>query len=252
MAERVQEVLVDLAQRGLKVMFVARPDACRACRRMQGRVFEPREAPKLPLEECLTPPCRCRYEGYNPERVVSRLLSAGMNAVREERLEEARELLYQVIDLDERNERAWLWLSGVARGTDERIVCLEHVLAIDPHHRVAEEALRHLLGQRKQAGTRERTVGKIREARQAIAKIRLKEPKVATLREVPPPPSRGLVPILDRRPLSSHHGDENAARVVEVQPALVRFWVIFVSVLFAVVSLAVIVVLVLAAANVLR
>jgi hypothetical protein len=51
MAENVQEMLVNLAEQGLKVLFVAHPDACRACRTIQGRIFDPLMAPALPLEE---------------------------------------------------------------------------------------------------------------------------------------------------------------------------------------------------------
>ena len=120
MAESVQEMLSALAADGLKVMFVAYPDACRACRKLQGRIFGPTEAPPIPVKDCLTPPCRCRYEGYDPRAVVARLLTAGIHAVKEQRVEDAKELLYQVIDLDDRNEKAWLWLSGVVEGIDER------------------------------------------------------------------------------------------------------------------------------------
>jgi hypothetical protein len=190
MAENVQEMPVNLAQQGLKVLYVARPDACRACRAMQGRIFDPLTAPALPLQECLTPPCRCRYEGYDPRSVVSRLLSAGVDAVKENRLEEARELLYQVIDLDDRNEKAWLWLSGVSTGIEERIVCLESVLAINPHHEVARQGLDHLKTQRRQLGARQSAARKIREAKEAIGHLRASQPKVMTLREAPPTPPR--------------------------------------------------------------
>lgn len=190
MVENVQEMLVNLAEQGLKVLFVAHPDACRACRTMQGRIFDPLTAPALPLEGCVTPPCRCRYEGYDPRSVVSRLLNAGVDAVKEERLEEARELLYQVIDLDDSNEKAWLWLSGVATGIDERIVCLESVLAINPHHELARQGLRHLKTQRRQLGAGQSAARKIKEAREAITHLKASEPKVMTLREAPPAPPR--------------------------------------------------------------
>jgi hypothetical protein len=190
MAENIQEMPVDLAQQGLKVLYVARPDACRACRAMQGRIFDPLTAPALPLEGCLTPPCRCRYEGYDPRSVVSRLLRAGVDAVKENRLEEARELLYQVIDLDDHNEKAWLWLSGVATGIEERIICLESVLAINPHHEVARQGLHHLRTQRRQMGAGQRAARKIREAKEAIDHLKASQPKVMTLREAPPTPPR--------------------------------------------------------------
>ena len=190
MAENVQEALVGLAEQGLKVMLVAHPDACRACRAMQRRIYDPLEALRLPLEGCLTPPCRCRYEGYDPRSVVSRLLRAGVDAVKEQRLEEARELLYQVIDLDERNEKAWLWLGGVVEGIDERIICLENVVAINPHHELASQGLRYLQVQRRELGAGRSAARKIREAREAIDHIRASQPRVLTLREAPEVPMR--------------------------------------------------------------
>ena len=190
MAENVQEALVGLAEQELKVMLVAHPDACRACRAMQRRIYDSLEAPRLPLEGCLTPPCRCRYEGYDPRSVVSRLLSAGVDAVKEQRLEEARELLYQVIDLDERNEKAWLWLGGVVEGIDERIICLENVVAINPHHELASQGLRYLQVQRRELGAGRSAARKIREAREAIDHIRASQPRVLTLREAPEVPAR--------------------------------------------------------------
>lgn len=188
MAEHAEQRSVDESGHRLKVMFVACPDACRACRSLQGRVFDPRQAPSVPLRECLTPPCRCRYEGYDPQGVVSRLLSAGVEAVKQERLEHARELLYQVIDLDDRNEKAWLWLSGVVPGIEERIVCLENVLAINPYHQLAREGLRHLQAQRREMGTGPSAARKIRDARLAIDEIKVRHPKVTMLRQAPPPP----------------------------------------------------------------
>ena len=82
MVERLQGTITSLAKHELKLMLVAYPDACRACRNMQARVFDPVDAPPVPLKECLTPPCRCRYEVYDPRSVVSRLLGAGVDAVR--------------------------------------------------------------------------------------------------------------------------------------------------------------------------
>ncbi|HJX37908.1 MAG TPA: hypothetical protein VJ714_04880 [Anaerolineae bacterium] len=240
MAEHVEEMPVDLAGRGLKVMFVARPDACRACRTMQGRVFDPRQAPSLPLRECLTPPCRCRYEGYDPQAVVSRLLSAGVDAVKEERLEQARELLYQVIDLDERNEKAWLWLSGVVPGVEERIICLENVLAINPHHQLAKEGLRHLQTQRRAKGAGPSAARKIRDAREAIDEIKGRHPKVATLKQAPPPPipseGRPLLPVA----ASAQPVGKPRKRIAEAEGTPVGFSGVLLWVLIAAVVLALI------------
>jgi hypothetical protein len=238
MEGRVQEMPVDLAKQGLKVMLIAHPDACRICRNLQGRIFDPLAAPPLPLEECLTPPCRCRYEGYDARFVVSRLLRAGVNAVHEERLEEARELLYQVIDLDERNERAWLWLSGVVTGIDERMVCLESVLAINPHHELAREGLRYLLMQRRELGTGQRAARKIRAAREAIDHLKASQPKVAALRETPPVPMGISGNMLPSRPTAGLQLATGSPRreAERPQPAM-SFPMVFLCVLLAVLLL---------------
>jgi tetratricopeptide (TPR) repeat protein len=199
MADSLQEILVDLADRGLKVMFVAYPDACRACRKLQGRVFDPLEAPSIPVDECLTPPCRCRYEAYDPRVVVAKLLAAGVDAVKEQRLEEAKEMLYQVIDLDERNDKAWLWLSGVVEGTDERIICLENVLTINPDHEPAKQGLRHLLTHKRTVSAGEEAARKIKEAREAIDHLRSAEVKMMSLQETTPVAATPDRPEADRQ-----------------------------------------------------
>jgi hypothetical protein len=234
----VQVMPVDLAKQGLKVMLVAHPDACRICRSMQGRIFDPLTAPPLPLEECLTPPCRCRYESYDARTVVSRLLRAGVNAVHEERLEEARELLYQVIDLDERNERAWLWLSAVVTGIDERIVCLDSVLAINPHHELAREGLRYLLMQRRELGTGQRAARKIRAAREAIDHLRASQSKVVALRETPPVPMRPSGEMMPGRPTAGLQLATGSPRRGEERPQpAMSFPLVFLCVLLAVLLL---------------
>jgi tetratricopeptide (TPR) repeat protein len=46
----------------------------------------------------------------------------------------ARELLLQVVNDDERNEQAWLWLSGVVDDPAEQRIALENVLDINPRN----------------------------------------------------------------------------------------------------------------------
>lgn len=72
------------------------------------------------------------------------LLQRGVAAARAGRKEEASRLLMQVVEHDERNEQAWLWLSSVVDSLDDRRVCLENVLAINPNHSAALTGLRHL------------------------------------------------------------------------------------------------------------
>lgn len=75
---------------------------------------------------------------------VAELLRAGIAAAKAGRTQEARQALLQVTELDERNELAWLWLSGVVESLDDRRVCLESVLAINPGNAFAQAGLRWL------------------------------------------------------------------------------------------------------------
>jgi tetratricopeptide (TPR) repeat protein len=53
----------------------------------------------------------------------------------------ARDLLTQVVELDETNVIAWLWLSTVMDDLAERRLCLENVLILDPDNEPAQKGL---------------------------------------------------------------------------------------------------------------
>src|SRR3954451_21783894 len=53
----------------------------------------------------------------------------------------AREYLGRAVQLDPRNEDAWLWLSGVANNLPMMKMCLERVLALNPHNTQAQEGM---------------------------------------------------------------------------------------------------------------
>jgi tetratricopeptide (TPR) repeat protein len=55
--------------------------------------------------------------------------------------ETARNLLTRVVEQDDHNLAAWLWLSGVAESLDDKEVCLENVLALDPENQAAHQGL---------------------------------------------------------------------------------------------------------------
>ena len=55
--------------------------------------------------------------------------------------ERARDLLLRVVERDERNAQAWLWLSGVVESLEDRRVALENVLAIEPENALARAGL---------------------------------------------------------------------------------------------------------------
>ncbi len=75
---------------------------------------------------------------------ITTLLQAGIAAAQEKRNEQARQALLRVVELDERNEQAWLWLSGVVETLDERRICLENVLTLNPDNSHAQAGLRWL------------------------------------------------------------------------------------------------------------
>ena len=72
---------------------------------------------------------------------TTRLLNEGIQAARQGQKDQAQSLLLQVIEQDERNEKAWLWLSGVVDTNEDRLICLENVLAINPDNGPARKGL---------------------------------------------------------------------------------------------------------------
>lgn len=68
-------------------------------------------------------------------------LYQGALAVKEGRLEQAQQLLLEVIEHDENNELAWLWLSGAVADAADQQIALENVLAINPDNQRALDGL---------------------------------------------------------------------------------------------------------------
>jgi len=75
---------------------------------------------------------------------IDDLLKQGLAACKAGRKEEARNILMQVIEQDKRNEKAWLWLTGVVDTDEERLTCLENVLAINPNNEAAQRGMKAL------------------------------------------------------------------------------------------------------------
>src|SRR5512139_3715616 len=68
-------------------------------------------------------------------------LSDGIAAAKAGKRVEARELLLRVVEADENNVRAWLWLSSVVTTLEDRETCLQNVLALDPVNEAAQRGL---------------------------------------------------------------------------------------------------------------
>ena len=75
------------------------------------------------------------------EDEVQQWLADGIARARAGEREQARELLLRVVARDERNVQAWLWLSGVVEGIEDRRVALENVLTLDPQNTLAQAGL---------------------------------------------------------------------------------------------------------------
>lgn len=73
-----------------------------------------------------------------------RLLAAGIRAARVNQHDKARDLLMRVLELDEENEEAWLWLSNSVDDIEDKRVCLENVLTLNPENAIAPLRLREL------------------------------------------------------------------------------------------------------------
>jgi hypothetical protein len=72
---------------------------------------------------------------------IETTLEQAISAAKAGRKEEARRLLEAVLNADERNEQAWLWMSGVVDSDEERVICLENVLTINPNNELARKGL---------------------------------------------------------------------------------------------------------------
>lgn len=75
---------------------------------------------------------------------IETLLRDGIAAVKRGDRATARKLLSQVIQQDERNEKAWMWLAATSANADERRKFLLKVLEINPNNQRAQQAMASL------------------------------------------------------------------------------------------------------------
>jgi tetratricopeptide (TPR) repeat protein len=71
------------------------------------------------------------------ESQIAEWLYNGALALSEGDRERARELLLRVVEQDEANEEAWLWLSGAVDDPEDQRTALENVLALNPQNKHA-------------------------------------------------------------------------------------------------------------------
>ena len=69
------------------------------------------------------------------------LLQLGIDAAREGRRDDARNLFGLLTRQEPDNAQAWLWLAGVAEGPEQRRAALERVIELDPTNEMAIKGL---------------------------------------------------------------------------------------------------------------
>lgn len=78
------------------------------------------------------------------EHEARKLLVEGAQALVAGRKEEAQQLLMACVEQDEKNEEAWLWLSGAVDEPEDIQVALENCLQINPNNERAKQGLEWL------------------------------------------------------------------------------------------------------------
>jgi CheY-like chemotaxis protein len=78
------------------------------------------------------------------------LVQRGIDAVRDERQDFARQCFEQALEHEAENEMAWLWMASVAGSEEEKTACLEKVLSVNPDNEAARESLKSIQSQKMQ------------------------------------------------------------------------------------------------------
>jgi tetratricopeptide (TPR) repeat protein len=84
---------------------------------------------------------------YVHKQKVDDLLRTGIDAAQRGQRDHARSLLLRVVEMDEKNLTAWLWLTDLVTSLEDRETALENALSLDPGN---EAALRRLEQVREQ------------------------------------------------------------------------------------------------------
>ncbi len=80
---------------------------------------------------------------------IDTLIKEGIAALKEGRKNDADRALRKAVELDDQNEQAWLWLSAVVDTPEERQICLENVLDLNPDNAKARKGLEATLAELK-------------------------------------------------------------------------------------------------------
>ena len=71
-------------------------------------------------------------------------LDDAIQAIRMGNPETGRQILEELLEVDENDEEVWLWLSAVVDTDEDREICLENVLALNPANKAAQQGMNSL------------------------------------------------------------------------------------------------------------
>ncbi len=75
---------------------------------------------------------------------IESLLEKGIQAAQDKDKKRAQDILTHVIEIDQYNEKAWLWLNSVVDTPADKKICLENTLLINPDNTYAAMGLQHI------------------------------------------------------------------------------------------------------------
>lgn len=81
---------------------------------------------------------------FNAPQEFLNLFKAGKEAARSGEKNKAHELFRQAIEIDPYHEQVWLWLASVVETNEDRLVCFENVLELNPSNPTARKQLQIL------------------------------------------------------------------------------------------------------------
>lgn len=84
------------------------------------------------------------------DKIIQELMRQGIEAAREGRKADAKQFFEQVVEMDDKNEKAWMWLVSVAENEAERRVYLGNVLFINPNNERAQKLMDQIEAKSKQ------------------------------------------------------------------------------------------------------
>lgn len=113
-------------------------------------------------------------------------LHEGILAAKAGQHEQARFRLLDVVEQDQTNEAAWFWLYRVFERYEDKRVCLENLIIINPQNKWAQEELRQLAPAASPArdGPARRAAGQPRSQKAKARKPAAKTPRPVTLKLV--------------------------------------------------------------------